>query len=101
MDGIRKSCMEARNFFWIRLCPAGDSFFSKCRHMPMEVSMKYYMVTGASSGIGRETAIQLSSESSTILLVARRRENLEKVKQLLKGPGIVMPCDLTLSLIHI
>jgi Dehydrogenases with different specificities (related to short-chain alcohol dehydrogenases) len=61
----------------------------------MEVSMKYYMITGASSGIGRETAIQLSSESSTILLVARRRDNLLKVKDMLKGPGIVMPCDLT------
>ena len=57
--------------------------------------MKYYMITGTSSGIGRETAIQLSSESSTILLVARRRDNLLKVKDMLKGPGIVMPCDLT------
>lgn len=57
--------------------------------------MKYYLVAGASSGIGRETAKQLSDEDTTVILVSRRKEVMEKVRKELKGPGIIIPCDLT------
>lgn len=56
--------------------------------------MKYYLVTGASSGIGRETAIQLSSQDTMVILVARRREKLLEVQKELEGKSMVLPCDL-------
>lgn len=56
--------------------------------------MKYYMITGASSGIGREMAKQLSNEDTTVILLARREERLQELKKELNGHGIVMSCDL-------
>lgn len=57
--------------------------------------MKYYLIAGASSGMGRETAIQLSNNETTIILVSRRRDALERVQKELIGDSIVIPCDLT------
>ena len=59
--------------------------------------MKYYLVAGASSGMGRETAIQLSDNDTTIILVSRRKDALESVQKELSGDSIVIPCDLTKS----
>ena len=42
---------------------------------------KIIWVTGASSGIGREIAIQLSKYDCTLILTARRKEQLEDTKQ--------------------
>ena len=41
---------------------------------------KTAIITGASSGIGRETAYALASEGADLLLVARREERLKEVK---------------------
>lgn len=57
--------------------------------------MKYYLVAGASSGIGRETAKQLSDNDTTVILVSRRKSTLEGVQKELTGDSIVVPCDLT------
>lgn len=57
--------------------------------------MKYILVTGASNGIGRELAKQISNKDTIVILVARRRDKLELVKSELQGEGIVIPCDLT------
>ncbi len=57
--------------------------------------MKYYMVTGASSGIGLEVAKQLSDKNTTIILVARRKDLLQEVSTKLVGDSIILPCDLT------
>lgn len=59
--------------------------------------MKYYLVAGASSGMGRETAIQLSDNDTTVVLVSRRKDALENVQKELAGDSIVIPCDLTKS----
>lgn len=59
--------------------------------------MKYYMVTGASSGIGLEVAKQLSDKNVTIILVARREKLLQEVSTKLVGESIILPCDLTKS----
>ncbi|SHK23431.1 SDR family oxidoreductase [Tepidibacter formicigenes] len=40
---------------------------------------KLVVITGASSGIGRATAIKLSSEGHPLLLLARRKEKLEEL----------------------
>ena len=45
----------------------------------------FAIVTGAGSGIGRATAIELSKESLTILAVGRRRSALEETAE--KAPG--------------
>lgn len=57
--------------------------------------MKYYMVTGASSGIGCEAAKQLSNKNTTIILVARRQDLLQEISTELDGNSIILPCDLT------
>lgn len=59
--------------------------------------MKYYMIAGASSGIGWEMAKQISDKETTVILLARRRDRLEEVAAELKGESIVIPCDLTKS----
>jgi NAD(P)-dependent dehydrogenase (short-subunit alcohol dehydrogenase family) len=43
------------------------------------MSRRVAIVTGASQGIGRSTAIRLARDFSSIVLVARNRENLEQV----------------------
>lgn len=45
------------------------------------------LVTGASSGIGRQTAITLSEVGAQIILVARREEELQKTLKMLSGEG--------------
>ena len=55
------------------------------------------LVTGASSGIGRELARQLGRGGVQVALVARRREELEVLAEEIKGSNgraIVLPADL-------
>ena len=49
------------------------------------------IITGASSGIGRELAIQLSAKGASVILNARRREKLEELcAQIQTGGGEAM-----------
>ena len=50
------------------------------------------MITGASSGLGREFARQLASRASTLILIARRAERLESLKAELERPGLTIHC---------
>ena len=45
---------------------------------PMDLSGKHIIVTGASSGLGRETCITLSKLGATISLIARNEERLNE-----------------------
>ncbi|MBI4517336.1 MAG: SDR family oxidoreductase [Deltaproteobacteria bacterium] len=59
---------------------------------------KVVVVTGASSGIGRETALAFGAVGARVALVARRREALEKVKRAINqrgGEAVVVPTDVT------
>ena len=62
--------------------------------------MNYYKnkviwITGASSGIGKELAIQLSKLGAILVLTARRENELEKVKQLCGNAEVhLFPFDL-------
>lgn len=57
---------------------------------------KVAIVTGASSGIGRELCLQLAKEGYDIGLVARRRDLLVELASSIEELGrhaVVMPCD--------
>jgi 3-hydroxybutyrate dehydrogenase len=53
------------------------------------------LITGASRGIGRATAEQLSLEGYRVVLVARDRGALEEVAEALPGPALVVASDVT------
>ncbi|EOP54789.1 hypothetical protein IIW_00923 [Bacillus cereus VD136] len=42
--------------------------------------MKYTVITGASSGIGYETALAFAARGKNLIVAARRTEELEKLK---------------------
>ena len=54
---------------------------------------KIVLVTGASSGIGRATAFLLSHGNYKIILVARRSDKLNTLKNEIGTNAISMPCD--------
>ena len=56
------------------------------------------LVTGASSGIGRATALALAAQGATVAVVARRAERLSTLVAELQaagGRGLAIPADLT------
>ncbi len=62
------------------------------------VAGKVVLVTGASSGIGRATAVQLASAGAVVLLVARTEDALANLGNQIKADGgtaYAYPCDLT------
>jgi NAD(P)-dependent dehydrogenase (short-subunit alcohol dehydrogenase family) len=62
------------------------------------VGGKIVMITGASSGIGRASALQLGAAGATVLLVARGAEELETVRAEIVAAGgraFAYPTDLT------
>lgn len=61
------------------------------------VDGKVVLVTGASSGIGRATAVQLGAAGAVVLLVARSEDLLDAVRREIQAGGGVAhayPCDL-------
>lgn len=53
----------------------------------MEVSNKGILITGASSGIGKATALALSKLNNKIFIIARRKEILEQVAEEIRQNG--------------
>ena len=59
---------------------------------------KYVVVTGASSGIGKVTALKVAQAGGTPVLVARGKDKLEDLRAAIEergGQAVVQPCDLS------
>jgi NAD(P)-dependent dehydrogenase (short-subunit alcohol dehydrogenase family) len=63
---------------------------------PFDLNGRRYLITGASSGIGRETAIFLSRLGAQLALAGRNKMRLEETRAALAGEGHEMvPFDLS------
>jgi 3-oxoacyl-[acyl-carrier protein] reductase len=72
--------------------------------MELGLAGRACVVTGASRGIGRETAVQLCAEGANVLLVARDEQRLREVQEEAIGAGAgvdgraaVLACDVTVD----
>ena len=54
---------------------------------PMELTGKRILITGATGGIGRETAIQLSKLGAVVVITGRNEERLSETYDMLEGTG--------------
>ena len=72
--------------------------------MELGLAGRACVVTGASRGIGRETAVQLCAEGANVLLVARDEQRLREVQEEAIGAGAgvdgraaILACDITVA----
>ena len=64
----------------------------------MDFKNKVVLITGASSGIGKETAIEFAKKGAQIILVARRKNKLEELeKEITKFNVSTMICQCDIS----
>jgi short-subunit dehydrogenase len=64
----------------------------------MSIAGKTILITGSSSGIGEQAALQLARAGATLILVARREDELKRVQTAIAtegGTAHIHPCDLT------
>ncbi|MFC1627231.1 SDR family NAD(P)-dependent oxidoreductase [Patescibacteria group bacterium] len=61
----------------------------------MSVSNKIALVTGASTGIGRAIAVELSEQGFDLIITARREKNLQKTKLLIQSNCHIILADLS------
>lgn len=62
------------------------------------LSSKLILITGASSGIGAETAKLFAQKGARVVLLARNEQNLQKIADEISSAGgkaLVYPCDVT------
>ncbi|MFQ4145983.1 SDR family oxidoreductase [Chlorogloeopsis sp. ULAP02] len=68
--------------------------------MPRAIKDSVIVITGASSGIGRATALEFAKQRATLLLAARREAALQEVAQecdRLGGQALAVPTDVTIE----
>src|ERR1700748_2442741 len=89
-DGIR-----TLRAFGQRIPGAGDVL---ARSLKDAVAGRNVMITGASSGIGKAAALEIGEAGGTMLLVARRADQLQEVADEIQdrgGVAYVHRCDLS------
>ena len=65
---------------------------------PFSLKGKTVLITGASSGIGRATAITCSKMGAKVIITGRNQERLEETKALIKGEDVqLISCDLSFT----
>src|ERR1051325_4265324 len=62
---------------------------------PFHLHGKTILVTGASSGIGAQTAITISRMGATVIITGRNEQRLNETLSRLEGKGQLIVCDLT------
>jgi len=65
-----------------------------------DISGKYAVVTGASSGLGKQFAVYLAEQGAHVAIVARRLERLNELKTEIESLGVrcvIAQCDVTKS----
>ncbi len=63
---------------------------------PFSLQGKVVLITGASSGIGRQCAIDCSKMGARVALLARNKERLNETLKQMQGEGhLIIPVDLT------
>lgn len=70
----------------------------RVRQLPSPLAGRTVLITGASSGIGEATAREVARRGGRVLLVARRSEDLQRVREEIEVDGGVASayvCDLT------
>jgi thioester reductase-like protein len=75
-----------------------DPFRARRHGGRSELDGRRVVITGASSGIGRATALKVAAAGGVPLLVARRQHELEEVRAEIEAAGghaDIYPCDLT------
>ncbi|MGH9246856.1 MAG: SDR family oxidoreductase [Acidimicrobiales bacterium] len=100
LDGAGISCPDLRDYapklwrYWeLHLEPVRIP-----RELPRKIGGKVVLITGASSGIGLETARKVGAAGAKTILVSRTEETLEEVRLLIEeagGEAYVYPCDLS------
>ena len=61
----------------------------------MDLNGRICLITGASGGIGRETALQLAEAGATVALSGRREPELHELAARIGPTATVHPCDLS------
>ena len=92
---IASESIRTLRAFGQRIPGAGDVL---ARSLSDAVKHRTVMITGASSGIGKAAALEIGEAGGTMLLVARRRDQLQEVADEIAergGTATVHPADLT------
>lgn len=79
-------------------CSVGDSDLENYSEVPMRLEDKVVLITGASSGMGREMALLFAEEGAKVVAVARRKEKLEEIEKQSKdfsGEILALQGDMT------
>ncbi len=95
LDLIVASSRRAARDLARHLPVAGDALIPS---LEQRVRDRSVMITGSSSGIGREAALKVGAAGAKVLLVARTRDALDEVASEITSAGgaaFVYPCDLS------
>ena len=95
LPGIAVKGAQTLRAFGQRIPGAGDVL---ARSLHDAVKDRTTLITGASSGIGKQTALEIGRAGGTVLLVARTQEKLDDVRRQIESLGAsayVHRCDLT------
>lgn len=55
---------------------------------------KNILITGASSGIGKEISLYLAKQGATVILIGRNEERLREIKEQIGDKAYTYVCDL-------